>query len=88
MSRPPAGPILAGMPRRPPAVENRLAALLRRRGVSQGELARRTLLSTRLLTRLRARHANPGLATAERVAAALAVPVEAIWSLASRGRRC
>jgi transcriptional regulator with XRE-family HTH domain len=79
------------MPRRAPPVRNRLAELLRRHGVSQGELARRTFLSVRLLARLRARDANPGLATAERIAAALAVPVERIWWLPSRrggrGRR-
>jgi hypothetical protein len=38
-------------------------------------------LSRGQLTRLRARDANPRLAVAERVAAALDVPVEAVWQL-------
>ena len=71
------------MPRRAAIrVVNRLPALLARRGVSWGELARRTLLPVRLLARLRDRDANPRLVVAERVAAALGVPVEAVWVLA------
>jgi hypothetical protein len=46
-----------------------------------GELARRTLLPPRLLARLRAPDANPRLAVAERVAAALGVRVEDLWAL-------
>jgi predicted transcriptional regulator len=67
------------------AVVNQLPALLRRRGVSWGELGRRTLLPARLIARLRAPDVNPRLAVAERVAAALDVPVERLWRL--RGRR-
>jgi transcriptional regulator with XRE-family HTH domain len=67
--------------RRPPTVENRLPEILRRRGVSWGQLARRTFLPARLLARLRDAHANPRLAVAERVAAALGVPIETIWRL-------
>jgi len=69
------------MPGRPPArVVNHLPALLARRAMSWGELGRRTLLPARLLARLRAPDANPRLAVAERVAAALGVPVEALWT--------
>jgi transcriptional regulator with XRE-family HTH domain len=49
-----------------------------------GELARRTLLPASLLARLRAPDANPRLAVAERIAAALGVPVEALWRLGRR----
>jgi len=65
------------------AVVNHLPALLRRRGVSWGELGRRTLLPARLIARLRAPGVNPRLAVAERVAAALDVPVERLWRLAA-----
>src|SRR5256886_9961604 len=72
--------MLAPMARRPPAaVVNRLPILLGRHGMSWGELERRTLLPPRLLARLRAPGANPRLAVAERIAAALGVPVEAAW---------
>jgi hypothetical protein len=67
------------MRRPPPAVVNRLPLLLARRGMSWGELARRTLLAPRLLARLRAPAANPRLVVAERIAAALDLPVEALW---------
>lgn len=66
------------------AVVNHLPELLRRRGVSWGELGRRTLLPARLIARLRAPGVNPRLAIAERVAAALDVPVERLWRLAAR----
>jgi len=70
------------MPARPaPAVLNRLPRVLARRGTSWGELARRTMLPPPLLGRLRTRDANPRLAVAERVAAALGVPIEALWTL-------
>jgi len=69
-------------------VVNRLPALLERRGMSWSELARRTLLPQPLLARLRAPTANPRLAVAERVAAALGLPVEQLWTLsAARGPR-
>jgi hypothetical protein len=71
--------MLAPMARRPPAVVNRLPLLLGRQGMSWGELERRTLLPPRLLARLRAPAANPRLAVAERIAAALGLPVEAVW---------
>jgi hypothetical protein len=67
--------------RSPPAVTNRLPGVLVRRGIGWGELSRRTLLPPALLARLRAPGANPRLAVAERVAAALDVPVEEIFSL-------
>jgi predicted transcriptional regulator len=73
--------------RRPPAVDNRLPDALRARAITWGELARRTLLPARLLARLRAPDANPRLAVAERVAAALGTPVEAVWTLRARRRR-
>ena len=60
---------------------NRLPVLLRERDISWGELARRTLLPPRLLARLQASAANPQLGVAYRVAAALGVPVEQIWTL-------
>jgi Cro/C1-type helix-turn-helix DNA-binding protein len=80
--------MLRAMPSRPaPAVVNRLPVVLHRRGVTWGELSRRTLLPMRLVTRLRAAGANPRLAVAERVAAALGVPIERLWSLAPPRRR-
>jgi transcriptional regulator with XRE-family HTH domain len=71
----------AGAQRR---VHNRLPALLDDLGVPLGELSRRTLLPAHVLTRLRSRHANPSLRIAERVARALEVHVEAIFSLSGR----
>jgi hypothetical protein len=65
-------------------VVNRLPAVLATHGVSWGELSRRTLLPARLLARLRDPAANPRLSVAERVAAALDVPVEAVWTLGPR----
>jgi hypothetical protein len=72
--------IVAAMGHRP-VIVNRLPALLPRLGVSWGELSRRTLLPGRLLARLRAPDANPRLTVAERIAAALDVPVERVWRL-------
>jgi len=68
-------------------VVNRLPALLRHRSISWGELARRTLLPPRLLARLHASAANPQLGVAYRVAAALGVSVEHIWTLGRRPPR-
>jgi transcriptional regulator with XRE-family HTH domain len=65
---------------------NALPALLARSGMSLGELARRTLLPRRLLGRLAAARAKPPLRTAERVAAALDCPVEALFHLPRAGR--
>lgn len=45
-----------------------------------GELRRRTLLPARMLSRLRAADANPRLEVAERVAAALGVRIEDVWT--------
>ena len=70
-----------------PRVVNRLPAVLASRGMTWGDLARRTLLPGALVGRLRAAGANPRLAVAERVAAALGVPVEAVWGLRPRRRR-
>jgi hypothetical protein len=67
-------------PRRRPAVLNRLPGELARQGLSWGELARRTLLPSRLIGRLRSPAANPRLAVAQRVATALGVPVERLWT--------
>jgi cyanate lyase len=64
-----------------PAVVNHLSRVLRRRGITWTDLARRTLLPAAHLARLRVRHSNPQLAVAQRVAAALDLPVEAIWRL-------
>jgi len=68
-------------------VHNRLPALLDDLGIPLGELARRTMLPARMLVRLRSPHANPSLRVAERIARALEVHVEAIFSLSAR-RRC
>lgn len=68
-------------PRSGPAVTNRLPRLLRQRGLTWTELGRRTLLSRGHMARLHARDANPRLGVAERVAAALDVPVESVWEL-------
>jgi hypothetical protein len=67
-----------------PAVVNHLPDLLRRRGMSWGELSRRTLIPQRLLARLRAPGGNPRLVIAERIAAALELPVERLWKLPTR----
>ena len=67
-----------------PLVVSRLPVLLGRRGMSWGELGRRTLLPPRLIARLRAPDANPRLAVAERVAISLGVPVETVWRLCRR----
>ena len=69
-----------------PRVTNRLPQVLGRADMPWGELARRTLLSPRLLARLRRPDANPSLAVAARVAGALGVPVEGLWSLPRRRR--
>ena len=80
--------MLAPVPRRPPLrVRNALPDLLHARGISWTELARRTLLPPRLLRRLRTPGANPYLAVAERVAAALEVRVEDVWALRRRALR-
>ena len=68
----------------PRGVRNRLATVLARLGVPLGELARRTLLPARVLVRLRSPHANPPLRVAARIACALDVRVEAIFSLSER----
>jgi hypothetical protein len=70
-----------------PAVVNHLPGLLRRRGITWGELGRRTLLPSRVLVRLRTQDANPRLAIAERLAAALGLPVERLWALRPPIRR-
>ena len=74
-------------PRPAATVVNRVPRLLARRGIPWGELARRTLLPGAVVARLRAPDANPRLVVAERVAAALGVPVEALWTLAARRKR-
>jgi transcriptional regulator with XRE-family HTH domain len=66
---------------------NRLPALLAARGMTWGELRRRTLLPARMLARLRAADANPRLEVAERVAAALGVRIEDVWSCRRERRR-
>jgi transcriptional regulator with XRE-family HTH domain len=68
------------------AVVNRLPEVLRSRGLSWGELSRRTFLSPRLIERLRRPSANPRLIVAERVARAIGVPLEQLWELAPRRR--
>ena len=68
-------------------IVNGLPALLARRGMSWGELARRTLLPPRLLARLRAPAANPRLVVAERVAAAVGASVEELWDVVPRRGR-
>jgi len=56
-----------------------LPQLLAARGMSWGELARRTLLPAATIGRIRRPDADPPLPVAERVAAALGVAVEAVW---------
>jgi len=63
-----------------------LPLLLRRRGLTWNDLARRTLLPPGPVARLRCPHHNPRLSVAQRVAAALEVPVESIWRLAEPPR--
>lgn len=70
----------------PPAVANRLPGLLRRRGITWTELGRRTRLSRSQLARLSDPRANPRLVVADRVAAALGLPVESIWRLIETSR--
>ena len=80
--------MLVPVPRRArPHLVNLLPLVLRRQGVGWGDLARRTLLPSRTVALLRARGANPPLATAERVAAALGVRVEDVWTVAPARRR-
>jgi hypothetical protein len=66
-----------------PRVTSRLPELLAGRDITWGELGRRTLLAPRLVRALRAPHANPPLAVAERVAEALGTPIEDVWTLLS-----
>ena len=88
LHEPRPGPILRLVMRRTRLqVVNRLPALLDEHGITWGELTRRTLLPARLLARLRSPTANPRLAIAERVAAALQVRIEDIWGLARRRHR-
>ena len=84
MSRGRDATIVRGVPRPSHAVESRLDVLLAARGIPWSELGRRTLLPPRQVTRLRAPGANPRLAVAERVAAALGVTVEEAWQLVPR----
>ena len=70
--------------RSPTRVVNRVPRVLAQRGIAWGALARRTLLPGSVIARLRASDANPRLVVAERVAAALDVPVEALWRLTWR----
>ena len=65
---------------------NHLPRLLRQRGMTWTDLARRTLLSRGHVDRLRAPRANPRLEVADRVATALGVPVEAVWQLEDPAR--
>lgn len=62
-------------------VVNGLPALLAAREVGWHELARRTLLSRRTLDGLRGPSANPRLGVAHRIADALGVAIEQVWSL-------
>jgi transcriptional regulator with XRE-family HTH domain len=74
---------VAGAARR---VHNRLTSVLARLDVPLGELARRTMLPPRVVARLRSPRADPPLAVAARVARALDVRVETIFSLGPRRR--
>ena len=58
-----------------------LAAVLRRRNLSWSDLARRTRYERAVIRRLRHPRANPTLALAYDVAAALGVGVEELWRL-------
>ena len=69
------------MSRRTPRVTNRLPDLLAGRALTWGELGRRALVPARHLRTLRDPHANPPLALAERVAAALGASIEELWTL-------
>jgi hypothetical protein len=79
--------MLPAMRRGAPRVVNHLPRALVAAGWTFGELARRTLLPARRLAHLREADANPPLAVAERVAAALDVPVEHLWTLHRGGHR-
>jgi DNA-binding phage protein len=54
--------------------------------MSWTELGRRAQLSRAQLARLGDRYGNPRLVVADRVAAALGVPVESIWRLVETRR--
>jgi hypothetical protein len=75
----PRAAILTRVPRR--GIENRLPDALRRRAIGWGELAQRILVPTCRLRALREPTANPALALADRIAVALDVEVEDLWSL-------
>jgi len=83
----PRATLPAAMARRDPRVANRLPAFLARHDLTWGELGRRALLRPRHVQALRAPHANPPLAVAERVAEALGAPIEDLWALLPEGDR-
>ncbi len=68
-------------PRTRPAVTNHLPRILRQRGITWTDLARRTRLSRGQMARIRAHDANPRLVVAQRIAAALDLPVDSLWRL-------
>ena len=63
------------------AVICRAAEVVRQQDWGWATLARRTGLPLHVLHRLRQSDTNPPLAVAERVARALDVPIEALWTL-------
>ena len=63
------------------AVVCRAAEVVRQQGWSWAALARRTGLPVAVLRRLRVADANPPLLVAERIARALDVSIETLWSL-------
>jgi transcriptional regulator with XRE-family HTH domain len=66
--------------RRAAPIRSALPDLLARHELSWSELARRAGLSDRQVRRLRRPGANPFLAVGQRVARALGVPLEEVWS--------
>jgi transcriptional regulator with XRE-family HTH domain len=63
-------------------MENNLEHVLRKKGMSQGELSRRTKMDRPYINRI-VRNGVPNIRveTALRIARAIGVPVELIWSL-------
>jgi len=63
-------------------MENNLHSILDKKGLSQGELSRRTEIDRPYINRIVNRYVdNVKVETALKIARALQVPVEVIWSL-------
>ncbi len=73
--------IVRAMKRGGRGVVNRVPAVLASRGLRWDDLARRTLLCPHALRGLRRPGANPRIGVATRIASALDVQVERLWTL-------